>query len=124
MTAEIYKEHILDLYKNPQNKKILNNFTSEFSKNNLICGDTIQVQLLIQKEKIKDIGFSGDGCAISQASASLLTDKIKNMSIKQIKNLTKEDVLELLKIPSSYARLNCALLPLDAIKGALENAGN
>ena len=124
MIMEIYKEHILDLYKNPKNKKILNNFNSEFSKNNPICGDKIKIQLLIQKNKIKDMGFTGDGCAISQASASLLTDKIKNMPIKQVKNLTKEDVLGLLKIPISYARLNCALLPLDAINGALENAGN
>ena len=124
MIMEIYKEHILDLYKNPKNKKILNNFNSEFSKNNPLCGDTMKIQLLIQKDRIKDISFTGDGCAISQASASLLTDKIKNMPIKQVKNLTKEDVLELLRIPISYARLNCALLPLDTIKGALENVRN
>ena len=124
MNLEIYKEHILDLYKNPHNKGNLKNPTYEFSKNNPICGDEIKIQIVTEKDKIKDIRFSGEGCAISQSSASMLTDKIKNMPLKKIKNLNKDDILEMLKIPISYTRIKCALLPLDAIKGALENVRN
>ena len=124
MNLEIYKEHILDLYKNPHNKGNLKNPTYEFSKNNPICGDEIKIQIVTEKDKIKDIRFSGEGCAISQASASMLTDKIKNMPLKKIKNLNKDDILEMLKIPISYTRIKCALLPLDAINGALENVRN
>ena len=87
MNLEIYKEHILDLYRNPHNKGNLKNPTYEFSKNNPICGDEIKIQIITEKDKIKDIRFSGEGCAISQASASMLTDKIKNMPLKKIKNL-------------------------------------
>ena len=115
----IYKEHILDLYKNPHNKGNLKNPTYEFSKNNPVCGDEIKIQIITEKDKIRDIRFSGEGCAISQASASMLTDKIKNMPLKKIKNLNKDDILEMLKIPISYTRIKCALLPLDAVKGAL-----
>ena len=119
MTLEIYKEHILDLYKNPHNKGNLKNPTYEFSKNNPICGDEIKIQILAKNNKIADIKFCGQGCVISQASASLLTDKIKNLSINKIKKFSTEDVLEMLKIPISYTRIKCALLPLDAVKGAL-----
>lgn len=121
-SLEIYKEHILDLYKNPHNKGNLKNPTHEFSKNNPLCGDEIKIQLIIHGNKITDIKFSGQGCAISQASASLLTDKIKNFSINQIKKFSSADLLNLLKVPISYTRIKCALLPLDAVKGALESA--
>lgn len=123
-SMDIYKEHILDLYKNPHNKGNLKNSTHEFSKNNPLCGDEIKIQFIIQNDKISEIKFDGYGCVISQASASLLTDKIKNLSINKIKKISKEDILEMLRIPISYSRLNCALLPLDTVKGALENAGN
>ncbi len=119
---EIYKEHILDLYKNPHNKGNLNNSTHEFSKNNSLCGDEIKIQLIIKNNKIIDARFSGQGCAISQASASLLTDKIKNLSINKIKKFSKKDILNLLKIPISYTRIKCALLPLEALKESLKNA--
>ncbi|MEK6823669.1 MAG: Fe-S cluster assembly sulfur transfer protein SufU [Nanoarchaeota archaeon] len=124
ISQEIYKEHILDLYKNPHNKGNLKNPTHEFSKNNPLCGDEIKIQLIIHRNKITDIKFSGQGCAISQASASLLTDKIKNFSINQIKKFSSADLLNLLKIPISYTRIKCALLPLSALKGALENVRN
>ncbi|MEK6844976.1 MAG: iron-sulfur cluster assembly scaffold protein [Nanoarchaeota archaeon] len=123
-SLNIYKEHILDLYKNPHNKGNLKNSTHEFFKNNPLCGDNIKIQIIAKNNKIKKIKFNGIGCAISQASASLLTDKIKNLPINKIKKFSKEDVLKLLKIPVSHARIRCALLPLDAIKGALENARN
>ena len=78
------------------------------------------MQLIIQDNQIEDVKFSGQGCAISQASTSMLTDKIKKMPIEQVKSLNKEDVLGMLHIPVSTGRLKCALLPLDTLKGALE----
>lgn len=117
----IYTEMILDLYKNPRNKGVLETPTNNFSKKNPLCGDEITIQLEIKENKINDVKFSGQGCAISQASASLLTEKIKNMSIEEVKNLNKEDILNLLHIDISPGRLKCALLPLDTLKGALEN---
>ena|SRR3989344_2770443 len=123
-SLNIYKEHILDLYRNPHNKGNLKNPTYEFSKNNPLCGDEIKIQFNVKEKKIKNIKFSGQGCAISQASASLLTDKIKGCSINELKKFSKREVLKLLKIPISPARLNCALLPLDAINGALKNVRN
>lgn len=119
----IYTEIILDLYKNPSNKGIIENPTHEFFKSNPLCGDEIKIQLVIENDKIKEVKFSGQGCAISQASASLLTEKIKNLNlnVEQAKNLNKEHILEMLHIPISQPRLRCALLSLDALRGALEN---
>ena len=120
----IYTEIILDLYKNPVNKGNLENPTHQNSRNNPLCGDEIKIQLIINDNKITDAKFQGQGCAISQASASLLTDKIKNMSLNDINNLNKDDILGLLKIPISPARMKCALLILDTLKGALNINGN
>lgn len=120
MSLEIYKEHILDLYKNPHNKGILENPTNKSSKNNPLCGDEIEINLKIKDDKIKDVKFAGEGCAISQASASLLTDRIKKMPIEEIRKLSKEDILDLLKIPISPGRIKCALLPLEALQEALK----
>ena len=122
----IYTEIILDLYKNPLNKGNLDNPTHEFFKNNPLCGDEIKIQMIVDDNKIKEVKFQGIGCAISQASASLLTEKIKNknMSIDEAKNLNKDNILEMLHIPISQPRLRCALLSLDALRGALENSEN
>lgn len=124
MSLNLYTEIILDLYKNPLNMGIIGKPTHEFLKNNPLCGDEIKIQLVIEDHKVKEVKFQGIGCAISQASSSLLTEKIKNMSIENIKNLNKDDVLEMLHIPISPVRLKCALLSLDALKGALRNVGD
>lgn len=118
----IYTEIILDLYKNPLNKGVIENPTHECFRNNPLCGDEIKIQLILENNKIKEVKFSGQGCAISQASASLLTEKIRNMPVSEAKNLNKEDILNTLHIPISPVRLKCALLSLDALKGALEKS--
>lgn len=120
MTLEIYKEHIIDLYKHPHNKGTLENPTHECLKNNPLCGDEIKIQLQIKDDKIINVKFDGVGCTISMASTSMLTDKIKEMKMKDVRELTKEDILEMLHIPISPVRLKCALLSLDTLKGALE----
>lgn len=120
MTSQLYREHILDLYKNPLNFGDLPNKTHSHSKNNPLCGDEITIQLIINDNKIKDIKFKGIGCAISIASASLLTDKIKGMKIEGIKNLKNEDIIEMLNIPISPVRMKCATLSLDIVKEVLK----
>lgn len=120
LSEKMYREHILELYKHPSNFGELKNQTHEHTEYNSFCGDEITVQLIIKNGKLNDTKFKGSGCVISMVSSSLLTDKIKNMKVKDVKKLCKKDVLKLLKIQVSPLRLKCALLPLDAIKGALK----
>ena len=117
--SDMYREHILELYKSPSNFGILENPSHEATEYNSVCGDEITVQLIVKNGKINDIKFQGSGCVISIVSASLLTDKIKNKDIKDIKKLTREDILKLLKIKLNPARIKCALLSLEAVKKAL-----
>jgi len=117
---DMYKEHILELYKSPSNFGSLKNPTNEKTAYNSVCGDEITVQILVKDRKIKDIRFNGSGCVISLVSASMLTDKIKGMPVEEAKELKGEDVLKLLKIKLSPARVKCALLSLEAVKGTLK----
>ena len=118
--SAMYREHILDLYRNPSNFGILENATHKKTEYNSLCGDEVTVQLLVKDGKIEDVKFNGSGCVISMVSASLLTDKIKDMSMEEIKRLDRRDILKLLKIPINPARIKCVLLPLEATKGALK----
>ena len=117
--SDMYKEHILELYKSPSNFGILAAPSLQATEYNSVCGDEITVQLIVKKGKLHDIKFQGSGCVISIVSASMLTDKIKNVSIKDIKKLTGKDVLKMLKIKLNSARIKCALLSLEAVKKAL-----
>jgi len=120
-TAEmIYQENILDHYKNPRNFGKINNASVHHHEYNPLCGDEIDLYLVIDNsKKIVDIKFYGKGCAISQASASMLTEQIKGKRIEEIEKLTKEDILEMLGIPISPVRLKCALLSLDTLKNSV-----
>lgn len=120
LSDDLYREQILELYKNPQNFGNLKNPTHKHTENNSICGDEITVQLIVEKNMVKDIRFHGSGCVMSMVSSSLLTNKVKGMKVEDIKKLTKEDVLDLLKIKLNPGRIKCALLPLDSIKNSLK----
>lgn len=117
--SDMYREHIMDLYKNPSNFGIMKNPTHKKTEYNSLCGDEITVQLRVKDGKVKDVKFNGSGCVISMVSASLITEKIKEMSTEEIKKLNNKDILDLLKIRISPARIKCALLPLEATKRAL-----
>lgn len=112
----VYKEAILDLYRNPLNKKILADFDVQARQVNPACGDDITVQLKFDAREeqdqntVADVGHSGQGCAISQAAISLLTDHIKTKTLEQIRAITEKEMLELLQIPINYTRMKCALL--------------
>jgi nitrogen fixation protein NifU and related proteins len=118
---EIYKENIIDHYKHPHNKKKLEDCSIEHKELNPLCGDEITIYLDIKENKVEKIGWTGNGCAISQASISLLTDELKNKTIKEIKQLTEQDILDLLGIPISFVRKKCALLSLKVVLKGIEN---
>ena len=124
MTHEIpddmYKEHILELYKSPSNFGNLKNPTNEKTAYNSVCGDEITVQMVVNNRIVKDVKFSGSGCVIAMVASSLLTDRIKGNKISEIKKLKAEDVLDILKMKLNPARIKCALLALEAVKGALK----
>ncbi len=117
---EMYKEHLMELYKSQANYGRIENPTHEHTETNASCGDEITMQLLVSDGKIADVKFHGSGCVMSIVSSSLLSDKIKGMHISEAINLSKDDVLELLKINLNPARLKCVTLPLYAIKNSLK----
>ncbi len=121
MDSEVYTENLLDHYKNPRNYGNLDKANYKSSEANLVCGDVIEFQLKVKDNIITDVKFKGDGCAISKGCASMLSEKIKNMSINDVKKMTEKDIFSILKIEISEARIKCAMLPLIVIKKALDS---
>ncbi len=116
--SDLYREHILDHYQNPRNYGTLENPDRSFEDSNPLCGDRIRIDLKLADDRIVDIRFSGRGCAISQASASILTEMVKGKSLEEVRRLSADDLLEELGVPISPARRKCALLSLKVLKAA------
>jgi len=110
MTDPLYREIILDHWKNPHNYGVLENPSFDISKNNPLCGDNIRITGKIENGKLAKIQFVSEGCAISKASASIFTDQIKGKEIEEIKKIKPEDVIGNLGIMLTPAREKCALL--------------
>jgi nitrogen fixation NifU-like protein len=120
---DLYRENILDHYKHPHNfsppAAELSRVDLNFHDLNPLCGDELTVALAVDDEgRIEDIRFSGHGCAISQAAASMASDEVKGMRIDDVLTLDRSFVLDLLGIDISATRMKCALLSLKVIKGA------
>ena len=120
---DLYRDYILEHYRRPHNFGQLDGATTSQEGANPLCGDRITMQLRVRGGVIDGVGFTGRGCAISQASASLLTDEIKGKALDTAQAMTSGDVLELLGIEISPARMKCALLSLETMHGALGAAG-
>ncbi|MFN2175249.1 MAG: Fe-S cluster assembly sulfur transfer protein SufU [Anaerolineales bacterium] len=121
---DLYREVIIDRYKNPQFKGILDPNDISFEDDNPLCGDHIRIDLRIDKNGIvTEATFDGHGCAISQASADLLIESIQGKSLDDIKEISKEDLLELLGLELGPVRLKCALLSLKVLKAGVYGVG-
>lgn len=119
MDDQLYREYILEHYKRPHNWGELEHADLQARDLNPLCGDELQVQLAVDDEgKIRDIAFSGHGCAISQASASMVSDEVKGMKVSDLLSLNREFVLDLLGIDISAQRMKCAMLSLKVLKSA------
>ena len=117
MSSDMYREQIIDLYEHPLNRGGLEAADFSYEEDNPLCGDVIRIDVRLDEDKrVAEIGWSGEGCAISQAAASLLTEEIKGMTLDEVKAFPKELLLELVGVPLSMARVKCALLSLKVLK--------
>jgi nitrogen fixation protein NifU and related proteins len=114
--ADLYREQILDHYRNPRNYGMIEDPDITYEDTNPLCGDRIRIDLRVQDGKIAEVKFSGRGCAISQAAASILTEIVDGQDLDEVRNITADDVLDELAIPISPARIKCALLGLKVLK--------
>ncbi len=119
---DLYRDYILEHYRRPHNFGVLENANARYEGANPLCGDRITMMLGIRDGLVAEVAFTGRGCAISQASASLLTDEVKGKPVEEVSKLTSADLLDLLGIEISPARLKCALLSLDTLEHALAAA--
>jgi len=115
----LYKELILDLYRNPLNNKELADFDTEKTGHNPSCGDRVVLRLKFDGETISNIGWTGEGCAISMAALSLITDEVKGKTRVEAASITEKQMIEMLGIPISHARMKCALLGWSTIQSAI-----
>lgn len=117
---ELYAEIILDHYQNPHHFGTLSNATFSAEDANPLCGDKLKMDFVIDENgKISDVAFSGEGCAISRASASMLTDELIGKSLEEAGKITSENIFEMIQVPLTPARVKCALLGLAVLKKAL-----
>ncbi|OGG27324.1 SUF system NifU family Fe-S cluster assembly protein [Candidatus Gottesmanbacteria bacterium RIFCSPLOWO2_01_FULL_48_11] len=120
---DMYRDIILDHYKHPRNFGTLSSADAKASEYNATCGDRISIEIQCQminaKCQIKDIRFSGEGCAISVASASMLTEKVKGMKVENVLKLATEDILVMLGTELTPSRTKCAVLPLEVLQKAV-----
>ncbi len=120
---QLYRELILDHYKNPRNHGLLDPADAQAEGQNPLCGDEVSVSVRLgEGDVIEDVGFDGRGCAISQAATSMLTDLVKGRTAEEVAAMPKEELLEELGIPLTPVRLKCAILGLGVLKLALHKA--
>jgi len=116
---DLYREYILDHYQNPRNYGEMEDPDISHEEYNPLCGDRLVFQLKLNNDRVVDVKFYGEGCAISQASASMLTEVVAGKSVEELKAITKDDILEMLGIPIGPVRMKCALLSLKALKAGI-----
>ena len=117
---DLYREQIIDRYKNPQMRGRLDPHDYTYEDDNPLCGDRIRIDLRVDDEgHINEAAFSGDGCAISQAAADLLTERVVGMSLEEVKSYTKDELIEMLGIDLGPVRMKCALLSLKVLKAGV-----
>lgn len=121
---DLYRELILDHYQHPHNHGELPNADISYEDSNPLCGDKIRIDLRLKDSVVEEVRFNGKGCAISQASASMLTDELIGKSLDEIRKIDKQFILDMLGIPLGPTRIKCALLPLKVIKAGAYGMNN
>ncbi len=116
---DLYRENIIDHFRHPRHKGHLDAPDVHFHDVNPFCGDEITIELKLDGDRVQEAVFDGKGCAISQASASMLIDEIQGKTLEEVKALDKDDILEMLGIPIGPVRMKCALLPLKVLKAGV-----
>ena len=116
MTDNMYADIILDYYRNPRNYGTIKDADIKARDSNPLCGDEIEINIKLNGNSVKDVKFSGKGCAISQAAAGMLTEMVTGKTLEEAAKLTKKDILDMLSIPISHVRIKCALLSLKVLK--------
>ncbi len=121
---DLYRELIIDRYKNPQYRGTLDPHDIAFEDDNPLCGDHIHIDLRVDEfGRVSEAAFDGQGCAISQASADILLESVIGKSLDEVKKLTKEDLLEMLGLELGPVRVKCALLSLKVLKAGVYGLG-
>jgi nitrogen fixation NifU-like protein len=121
---DLYRELIIERYKNPLYRGELDPHDITFEDDNPLCGDHIRIDLRVdENEVVTEAAFAGHGCAISQASADLLVESVIGKTLDEVKQFTKEDVLDMLGLELGPVRLKCALLPLKVLKAGVYGLG-
>ncbi|HCR70160.1 MAG TPA: SUF system NifU family Fe-S cluster assembly protein [Anaerolineae bacterium] len=121
---DLYREVIIEHYKNPSYRGKLDPHDIAFADNNPLCGDHIEINLRLDENgNVKEALFDGHGCAISQASADLLMESIIGKPLEEVKQLKKDDILDMLGIDLGPVRLKCALLSLKVLKAGVYGLG-
>lgn len=120
----LYRDFILEHYRNPHNKGVLDPHDLHFADSNPTCGDELSMTIVLDPahQRIADVAFDGRGCAISQASASILTDELRGMSLTEVQAMDPKTLLDGLGVPIGAARLKCALLSYKVVQGAIRGS--
>ena len=116
---EMFRENILEHYRHPRNQGTLEHPDITYEDANPLCGDKIRMDLMVKDGVIDQVRFSGHGCSISQAAASMLSERIEGQPIEEVRKLSRDDVLEMLGIELGPVRLKCALLALKTLKAGV-----
>jgi nitrogen fixation NifU-like protein len=116
---DLFRENILDHYKNPRNRGTLDHPDITYEDANPLCGDKLRMDFKVKDGTIEQVRFSGTGCSISQAAASMLCERIEGKTLDEVKKISKDDVLEMLGIELGPVRLKCALLSLKTLKAGV-----
>lgn len=124
MSGGIYQGTILDHARNPRNWGVLEPADYSHEDTGLVCGDEVRIDIRVTGDRVAAVAFSGRGCAVSQAAASVLTELLANMALEDVKALSEDDLLAALGVPLGPARRECALLSLLVLRAGLSRTGS